>query len=537
MKKTNLFIVLLVFFVFCLSAFSACSKTAEDSESESPSNTVKNDTTMETVETSEEEQEETEESQTLFEETFEFDVLSGIHPPATEENMVQDLIEELTNTKINYTMVAASGFMDKASVMLASGELPDMVYFIWQSIVPSEWIEQGAAIPLDELINEYGPNIAEVYNRDDIIPYVKHSDGMIYSVNNYCSFTYSTSVMIRYDWLSDLGLEAPKTVEEWTDVLTAFRDGDPDGNGIDDTVPWTSNNTQWFNAYGITGLYTPVDGELVMRYFHPNYEDALMNLKNLYAEKLIDQEYIMRQSDYTSLDELISTNKAGACTRTGNEATRTTNLLRETDPDGVMGYIEPIEGPGGQWMQARTPINSAAIITAQAEEPEKLVQYLNWLWSDEGIIVTNYGVEGVTYEMVDGEPVLLSPYDSGFEDSRIAGMTANWKPIYWSGDTFLTRAMSGKTEETLTDLERLTYEAYTKNSEFAFYGIPSAITVTESTKTYEADVLTPLDDMEQQVIMGAATYIDLLDLLAEVETELNQIISEVNVAYSAVMGN
>ena len=534
MKKTNMVIVLLLSLVISLSLFAACSQ--EPQESPTPEDTMTSEKEATETEANETQEEPSEGAQTLFEETFEFDVLSGIHPPATEENMVQDLIQEKTNTKINYTMVPASGFMDKASVMLASGELPDMVYFIWQSIVPGEWIQQGAAIPLDDLIAEYGPNIAQVYNRDDILPYVKHSDGKIYSVNNYCSFTYSTSVMIRHDWLSDLGLENPKTVEDWTNVLTAFRDGDPDGNGIADTVPWTGTNEQWFNAYGITGLYIPLDGKLVIRYFHPNYEAALMNLRNMYAEKLIDQEYIIREIDYTALDELITTHKAGASARTGNEATRLTTMIQETDPDGVFGYIEPIEGPGGQWVQARTPINSASIITAQAEEPEKLMQYLNWLWSDEGILVTNYGVEGVTYEMKDGQPALLSPYDAGFDESRKAGMTANWKPIYWSGDTFLTRAMSGKTEDTLTDLERLTYEAYTKNSDFSFYAVPSAITTTESAKTYEVDVLTPLDDMEQQVIMGTATYDDLLALLDEVAPKLDQIISEVDAAYSAVSG-
>jgi putative aldouronate transport system substrate-binding protein len=472
-----------------------------------------------------------------FEKTFEFSILQGIHPPATETNRVQDLIQERTNTKITYTMVPSAGFMDKASALLASSTLPDMVYFMWQSVVPAAWIDQGAVIALNDLLDEHAPNIKDIYDQDHILPYIRHADGNIYSVNNYISFPYSTSVMIRQDWLTKLSLKAPNTVAEWVDVLKSFRDNDPNGTGQNDTIPWIGTNNQWFFAYGITGLYVPAGDNLVLRYKHPNYQAALANLTMLYQEKLIDPEYITRRGNNTANDELLVTSKAGAVERTGNEATRLTNMLRETVPAGVLGFIEPIQGPGGRWIQGRAPIGTAGAITIQAKEPEKLIQYLNWLWSEEGILLTNFGEEGVHHKIVDGKPVLLSPYDAGYDEARKAGMVANWTPLYWSGVSFITRAMSGKTESTMSEVERLAFDCYTRNVDFAFYALPGAITATASAKAYQTDVLEPLADMEEQVIMGKATYADLMAMVTKLDKELQQILSEVNAAYKAAMSN
>jgi ABC-type glycerol-3-phosphate transport system substrate-binding protein len=319
--------------------------------------------------------------------------------------------------------------------------------------------------------------------------------------------------------------------------MKAFRDEDPNGTGQKDTIPWIGNNNQWFNAFGITGLYTPVDGELVIRYKHPNYKAAIDNLIYLYKEKLIDPEYITRSTNNTAMDELLITSKAGAVERTGNEATRLTLMLQEVTSDGILGYIEPIQGPGGRWIQARTPIGTAGAVTVQAGDPEKLIQYFNWLWSEEGILLTNFGEEGIHHKIVDGKPVLLPPYDAGYDEARKAGMVANWTPIYWSGISFITRAMSGKTPETMNEVERLAYDCYTRNSDFSYYAVPGAVTATQAAKDYKADVLDPLSDMEQKVIMGAASYDDLLALMKVVEKELDQIIDEVNTAYKAAVGN
>lgn len=530
--KTNRLLVLFLCLILCLS-FAACQQPAQSDATSAPTAAATAKPTAAPTEAVTPEPVEEGLPAVPFEETFEFDILQGTHPHGTEDNRVRDLIQEKTNSKINWTIVASTGWTEKANVTLASGILPDLVYFYSGTAVPGEWIQQGAVIELTDLLAK-APNIQK-WLSDDVMLWMKNPDGNTYQLNMVIEFPYNLSNQIRVDWLDKLGLEMPTTMEEWLTVLQAFRDGDPDGNGVDDTIPWVYNFQAWFDAYGITnGVYVDVDGHLVPRYLHPYFKDAVEMLASMYQEKLIDPEFVVRNKDIMQAKELILASKAGSWQCSGSTASSYTSILRETDPDATFGYAPLIEGPGGQNVQARNPVGAAGAITIQAEEPEKLMAYWNWIYGEEGTTIMNYGEEGVTYEMQDGNPVLLDPYYESFEINRNAGMTETWVPYVWLADAFMQVVLGGKTADTLTELDTHTYDCYTKPAPYAYSAIPGVLLDTDEYRELAADTLDPLADLAEQIIAGNATWEDMEALLAEVKDDLDAITASVDANYQNV---
>jgi putative aldouronate transport system substrate-binding protein len=471
--------------------------------------------------------------QVPFKETFEFSILQGMHSHAVPVNRITELIQKKTNTKINWTKVSDTAFREKANITLASGQLPDLVYFYGMTAVPGEWIKQKAVRELTDLLGR-APNIQK-YLSKDVMLWMKNPDGNIYQLNLVIEFPYNLSNQIRVDWLKKLGLGMPNTLDEWLKAMRAFRDGDPDGNGKADTIPWVGPFNAWFDAYGITPrTFVDVDGHLVPRQRHPNYKTAVELLAGMFKEKLIDPEFVVRNKDSVKGKELILASKAGAWQQSGSTASSYTSILRQSIPNATFGYAPLIKGPAGQSVQSRDPVGAAGAISIQAKDPEKLMAYWNWIYSDEGLTLMNYGEEGVHYKLVNGKPVVLPPYNESFELNRRAGMAETWVPYVWLADAFMQVVLGGKTLETIQEIDTHTYDCYMKPAAYAYKMYPSVLLDTTEYRNKVADVIQPLTDLEEQVIAGNRTWKDMEDLLAKVKNDLDAITASVDKNYQAV---
>ena len=477
-------------------------------------------------------------------ETIVIKVLEGVNSNKPD-NLVEKAVQERLNVKLEYTYVPSSGFSDKLSNVLASGELPDIVFFLWAKNPPLAWIEQGAILRLDDpennLLEKYGQNYLSFFEDDAMKPYMIDYDGGIYSVKSITAFHYQSSLMIRSDWLEALNLEYPTTVEDYVEVLRHFKNDDPNGNGMQDEIPYmglTGDLSPFWNAFGILPLgsnpYVLVDGKLVPRYEHPEFKNCVDLLRELYAEGLIDQEYTVR--DIPSRDELVSTDKVGVISATGNESTKLTKSLRANGFDkAMMQPVLPMVGVGGQNIAGRFPTGTCAGITTTAKDPEACMMVLDYLLSEEGQILTNYGVEGETFEYVDGKPHMLSPYCDSWENARGVGIAKGTWVEYWSGDNFLQITFQGKTLDDLDEVDALAYHGYVDSAPYAYSQLPSSIFDTETNRKISADIWAPLNDETNNYIMGLTDWESFENLYKELkEYGLDQITAEVNENYAAM---
>ena len=139
-------------------------------------------------------------------------------------------LEELTGVKVKYTHPAAGQEYENFSILIASGDYPDMVQYDWKNAVggPEGMINNEVIVPLNDLMDKNAPNLKKYLGENpDIDRRIKTDNGNYYVfpfIRSDKSLLISQGPIFRKDWLDDLGLSAPQTIEEWENVLTAFRD-------------------------------------------------------------------------------------------------------------------------------------------------------------------------------------------------------------------------------------------------------------------------------------------------------------------------
>lgn len=318
---------------------------------------------------------------------------------------------ELTN--VSLTGTASKTMTNSAeafNLMLASGDIPDIIHYVKNDL--NKLGTEGGLIPLNELIEEHAPNIKKFWEeRPDVRKYVTSADGSIYFLNFVPDGAASTAWFIRQDWLDKLGLKTPTTVDEYYDVLVAFRDNDPNGNGRKDEIPYF--NRQSFGIYSLLNLWDagigykvdPDTDTIVYDPLNPTYKTGMANLAKWYAEGLIDKEVFTRKGD-TRLT-LLSDNVGGS-THDWFASTYGYNAkVKAQVPDVNLVPIAPPASVSGDqaWFDYRGALSSSGWgISSANKNPVETVKYMDFWFSEPGRTLANFGIEGETYDLVDGKP-------------------------------------------------------------------------------------------------------------------------------------
>lgn len=309
------------------------------------------------------------------------------------------------------------------NLMRASGEFPDFIYWEnWTGMAggPNAALKEGLAIPLNDLIAEHAPYFTVLLEtKPELKKTFTTDDGTIYvfPLLRHEVITEQPSVwgfMVREDWLDKVGKTVADlaTIEGIHDVLVAFRDGDPNGNGEKDEIPWMAkkmdeldNSLNW---WGIKNDFY-VDGtEIKYGPYEPVYKEAISTLAQWYSEGLIDPDYTI--TDVKIGDALMMDHKSGFYWgETGGISVMYMSSWKSTSPESkVVGVMPPAAADGKHYNEGMDPIyNSVGVsITKENKFPVESVKFLDWGYSPEGQIMQNFGFEGVTYDLVDGKPQL-----------------------------------------------------------------------------------------------------------------------------------
>ena len=313
-----------------------------------------------------------------------------------------------TNIKLKGT---ASGSNTDAqqefNIMLTNQPLPDIIQGNKNDI--NKNAVEGALIPLEDLIKEYAPNIQKVFDEHpEYIAGSVASDGKLYYIPSLYEGKPSMGFYIRQDWLDKLGLETPTTLDEYYNVLKAFREQDPNGNGKKDEVPYFYRDKgvdgliQLWNAYN--GWHVGADGKVVHGKTEAEYKTAMKELAKWYKEGLIDQEIYSRGSQ--AREQLLGDNLGGS-THDWFSSTGSFNKYASTidgfkwvafaPPADVNGKVKEIFG--------RQELRDMGWgISRDNQYPVETIKYFDWWFSEAGRRAYAYGIEGVDYTMVNGEP-------------------------------------------------------------------------------------------------------------------------------------
>lgn len=300
------------------------------------------------------------------------------------------------------------------NLMIASKEIPDLVGGQRNEI--NKYGMEGAFIPLNDLIDEYAPNFkAFLEENPEVEAALTAPDGNIYQVPYVFDSKVSEAWFIRQDWLDKLGLEVPTTVDEMHDVLTAFVNEDPNGNGKKDEIGYITKRggesenklDGLLSLFGISDFWhLNQDGKVAIGLYTPEYKEAVKMAHQWYAEGLIDPEVFTRGTK--SASELFPQDNGGVI----HYWIASTANYNRTIPESVPGFelvgiMPPTDINGNQWEVSSRDLlpGNGWAISSSNEHPVESMKYMDFWWSEDGRRLMVYGIEGEHHTMVDGEPV------------------------------------------------------------------------------------------------------------------------------------
>ena len=352
-----------------------------------------------------------------------FSVLDGkasVSLSSMEENFTVQYYEELSNVHIQFFHPSSATSLTEAlNTMIASGEITDIIFNIQSATDGIDaLISNGIILRLNELIDKWGYYYNKVFEEN---PGFKASvttyDGNIgmYSTSRLDEPTrFFESYVVRKDWLDTLKIEKPTKVDEWYDMLTAIKTGDPNGNGQADELPFVSNSNEEMGIYRLSALFgfnssyykqmacSIFDGKVVFASEAPGFTDFVTTMNKWYAEGLLDPETF--STDAAGWKEKVLTDRAGSFYGKMNGGIGT--LLgsydyEKGDPNfnlEPMAYPITSEGKSFDFFSQEPCDNGGAAISAKCKEVEAAVKYLDYMYSPEGQIMMDMGKEGYTYE-------------------------------------------------------------------------------------------------------------------------------------------
>ncbi len=304
------------------------------------------------------------------------------------------------------------------NLLLASEAIPDIVGSSRIKEYANQFGPMGAFTPLNDLIDDHAPHLKAFFDeRPRIRASLMASDGNIYFIPNLPDGKYGRAYWIRTDWLDALDLEVPSTIEEYEAVLIAFRDQDPNGNGLQDEIPFFARHWQEFirlvTLFGgrSTGsddyhdFVVTSEGVIQHPYMGEGYRDGIQNLARWYKEGLVDPEIFTRGSD--SRKELLSKDIGGSTHDWFASTAKFNNLADDIDGFEFRAMLPPANGDGIRFEEhRRSPVRQDGwAIGGQNKSPVETIKYFDFWFSPQGRRLANFGVEGEQYDVIDGEAV------------------------------------------------------------------------------------------------------------------------------------
>ena len=324
---------------------------------------------------------------------------------APEEMPAVQRLDELTGIKTEWEVIKGSDWNTKLNLMFASGEYPDVIIACNGTVDDEEYgVTQQLLLPLDDLIEQYMPNYTSRRDAEEDDPTVSltASDGQKYSVGYLVGQNINTNqhYFINQEWLDALGLETPTDMESLTEVLRAFKTGDPNGNGEADEVPLEMGLDTGF--YGVRYLlplfgipcdpdkwiYIDDDKKVQFVATQDSFRECMEWLNMCYTEGLVDAELLSQ--DANTIETKLKEGNVGffmawrlvAMGFDEGVAKNSVFWMPDTEATNCYRYLE-VAKPG-------------AFVTATNENVEATMRWLDAMLETETMFSLYYGEQDAT---------------------------------------------------------------------------------------------------------------------------------------------
>lgn len=334
-----------------------------------------------------------------------------------------------TGVTVEFQHPAAGQENEQFNLMVADGNLPDVIERGWVNAYPGgpeKAISDGVIIALNDVIDQYCPNLKKYLSENpDIDRMVKTDNGTYFAfpfIRGEDGLCYTVGSFIRKDWLDELGMEVPTTIDEWQDVLVAFKEE----KGAVAPLCFDNANFKFSNpfafAYGVgmssSKFILDDNGEVVYAPAQEGWKEYLTTMHQWYEEGLIDADIATLTGDQVTAK--MTTDQAGASV--GWAASRMQLFMttaQQENPDYLLVPAPQPAAKAGETAEYAYKENNfpdvGAAITASCENVELAARFLDYGYSEEGHNLFNFGTEGVSYNW-EGDTAVYTETITNNED-------------------------------------------------------------------------------------------------------------------------
>lgn len=323
-------------------------------------------------------------------------------------------LQKRTGVKLKFIHPAVGQAKEAFNLMLASGELPDIVEYNWLTIPggPNSAINDGFIVKLNPILSKYAPNLRSFLKKNSKYDrMIKTDEGNYYVFPFFradLSLLVTSGPMIRKDWLDELGLKVPETIDEWYTVLKTFKE--KKGSSTPITVEsYTQLSSMLSGGFNSTNSFYVDKGKVKYGGIESARKNYFATMNKWYNEGLIDKNFATASRKI--VDSNIMNGKSGAAYGSGGS--------------GIGRYLDSMKGKDTKFDLVAAPFPSAkkgvkpnfsnisqyfggigsAAITTKCKNVEAAARLLDYGYSEEGSMFFNFGIEGVTYKMINNYPI------------------------------------------------------------------------------------------------------------------------------------
>lgn len=414
--------------------------------------------------------------------------------------------EKLTNVHIEYTEVPMETYQEQFNLIMAGGDYYDIMSMSQYTSGVKRACEDGIILDLTEYIDKAAPNYKTYLDAGDDLSKALKVDGSVYQLMSiYSEYKNNQGLMMRKDWLEKLGLQTPTTLDEMYNVLKAFKTNYNSTNtfGFDNSCS-AAGVTSGFeiNALNLSGstsalTYIQRDGAVECSILSDGYREYVEMMNDWYNEGLISKDFMSLTYDPNSTDtrELVGDGQIGVW----NGIYETIDQWKEYSEDSnfaVVPVANLVKTKGDKDMVTQRSLlaEGALSVTTSCEDPELAIKYLDFWFSPEGRLIYNYGVPGVSYDLVDGEPQYT---DAVIHNNLNVTVTAYLRSQCPYGGMQYGYYENTRIVPYMSDLQKEAWDTWT-NCIDGSYAFPSTATLTgeesEENSSISTDIVTYISE-------------------------------------------
>lgn len=332
--------------------------------------------------------------------------------PSPDKDFIKQELDKALQADIALSAYgSADDYQNQLNVRMASGNLPDL--FGVNKAQIQQYQKQNLLLDLTPYLDKLQP-VIDFIGEDTLKKGM--IDGKVYAIPKAPGIP-SMSIWIRKDWLDNLKLDVPETLDEFFEVARAFTQDDPDRNGKHDTIGYTGGSLSTFAPlYGSFGTVNPgeffvKDGKIVNSLYDPAMKEALTFFHKMISAGVVDPE-IMANTGLLHQEKAIK-GQAGMLFIDWANISKDdiVEQIKTVNPKAEWIQLATPRGPGGAYANSWDIGNAGAMyaiprsLEKDPEKLNKLFELLNYVSSGEGSRLVQFGIEGRHYNM-EGDTVV-----------------------------------------------------------------------------------------------------------------------------------